>query len=370
MKPLDLKIYRFQLPLTQPLFLRGRKIVSREGLALRLMDNSGIEGWGNIMPLPGVSLEDLEVARKQLQSSFPRKRESSSFNDYWIPVFTGMTDSKTFRKKINQTMDSLSLAPSVHYGMEAALWNLAAATQKKNLSQWLSFNPSSEVLVNGLLHGPLEKILREAKEMVSQGYQAVKLKVGNPDIKEDIERTTKVREILGADIPLRLDANRSWDRKKATEFAMAVSDCAVDYIEEPFLNPEEFASFVKETSMPVALDETLFEPGRRLKLEGIKAFILKPPFLGGLERTFQWVERAKQRDIVPVISCAFESGIGVQTLAHIGSVLVGNIPLGLDPYRWLERDLLKPRIEIHNGKIQIDSLDHCKVDLSQLEEIS
>ncbi len=243
MKLTDFKVYYFRLPLTQPLWLRGKKIVFREGWALCLIGDSGAEGWGNIMPLPGVSSENLEIAKKQLLD----------FRSMW-KKFGEPTNSQAFRKTLLLIFNSISLAPSVRCGLEMALWNWAAASSQQSLSQWLSPNPSSKVGVNGLLHGPLEKISREAQEMVFQGYKTVKLKVGNPDVEEDIVRTRKVQEIIGNNVTLRLDANRSWNRQEATHFAKAVSSCKIDYIEEPFSNPEEFTLFAKETSLPVALD--------------------------------------------------------------------------------------------------------------------
>ena len=159
---------------------------------------------------------------------------------------------------------------------------------------------------------------------------------------EAIEITWKVRDTVGDRVRLRLDANRAWSLDQAVKFGKAVFTCDIDYIEEPTADPANLGVFFSECGMPVALDETLSDsPIKALEeLRGIKAIILKPTFLGGLQRAYDLAQRART--------------LGIQPIARFAAYLsLENIPAGLDTYRWLHEDLLSPMLKINRGRIEV-----------------
>ena len=64
----------------------------------------------------------------------------------------------------------------------------------------------------GFLHTPIEQVMENADRVAGRGIGGIKLKVGQPDWQTDIARVTAVREHLGDDVPLMVDANQQWDR--------------------------------------------------------------------------------------------------------------------------------------------------------------
>ncbi|MCL2035126.1 MAG: mandelate racemase/muconate lactonizing enzyme family protein [Oscillospiraceae bacterium] len=80
------------------------------------------------------------------------------------------------------------------------------------------------------------KLLEEVSSMLSKGYTHIKIKVGvdggkNPQ--RDLQRVRKVREMIGDQIVLMLDANNCWDAATAVKFADAVKECDILFLEEP-----------------------------------------------------------------------------------------------------------------------------------------
>ncbi|MCP6669614.1 enolase, partial [Klebsiella pneumoniae] len=67
----------------------------------------------------------------------------------------------------------------------------------------------------GFLHTPLDQVLKNVAISRENGIGGIKLKVGQPNTAEDIRRLTAVREVLGDDFPLMVDANQQWDRETA-----------------------------------------------------------------------------------------------------------------------------------------------------------
>ena len=230
------------------------------------------------------------------------------------------------------------------------------------------------VPVNGLLAGPREQVLADARRLGDGGGRAVKLKVGSRPVVEDVELTRAVRDTIGDGVGLRLDANRSWTLEQAVAFGQELGACDVEYVEEPLREPEHLREFFDATGIPVALDESLLKL-RPDDLEGrceVGAVVLKPTLLGGITKARQWVAKAAELDIRPVVSSCFESGVGLLALAEFAWMAIrGSVPAGLDTYRWLGVDVVEPRIPFRPGAIEWNkaTAQAHRIDRSRLTEI-
>ncbi|SDX05993.1 L-alanine-DL-glutamate epimerase [Roseicitreum antarcticum] len=105
-----------------------------------------------------------------------------------------------------------------------------------------------------------DELVAEMQDMVAQGYKHVKFKVGvdgaaNP--RRDAVRVRKVRDAVGPDIKLLLDANNCWDAATAVQFANTVRECDIMLFEEPVLADDipGLARFKRGTDIPLATGE-------------------------------------------------------------------------------------------------------------------
>ena len=343
------KLFHYSLPLTEPLYLLGHEMHERTGLILRLHDeNDGTSvgdnySEGEIAPLPGMHPETLSEAENQI-------------GDY----LSGNSLPATC---------SAALFGSVNFGLDMALRTMF---QSPNVSKFHSFketagnDPKPSKIdftgqifpVNGLAVGSGTVLEMECEELRNGGFKAVKLKVGQLTILQDIERVRLARKILGDEIALRLDANRAWEWEDALKFAEAVQDFNIEYCEEPLLDSNKLEQLHLQTGMPLALDETLWyaptpisdAPAKHVSLSGIRALILKPSILGGWNNTKMWIEHAQKNGIHCVLSSCFESGLGLNWIAFMANELLSEkFPAGLDTSKWFEQDLIEPRFLIQNG---------------------
>ena len=341
MKVVAIYALRYDLPLVSPMKLAKEVISSRQGFIICLESEESFIGYGEIAPLPGLHNEDIKEALRQLNRIKPELINSK------IPE-----DIMMLKGGFGRWLGKYNLVPTVRFGIEMAVLDLCAKAEDKALYKLLSKSSHRIVPVNGLISGDPEQIRERALKLVGEGYETLKIKVGRLPLASDIMAVRSVCEALGDGVKIRLDANRSWSLADALRFCKSVSKYNIDYIEEPVGKPEELTKFCEDSGMPVALDESLCraEP-KKLKLpRGVKALILKPCVLGGLERTAEFVMYAKAYGLIPVISSAFYSGLTLCALAQFAAAyLHPNVAVGLDTYKLLGEDLLGKRFSTNIG---------------------
>ncbi len=348
MKLTSIDIFRYDLPLVRPLYMMGHKIMVRSGLVIRLKNENDHIGYGEIAPFPGLHQENPEYALQELLKLKPN--------------LMGQRISDQLRNldgEFEHWLSNFNLAPSVRLGIEMAVLNLLAAAKNCPLYELFSGSHHKRVLINGLLTGRSEAIKAEAKQLVEAGYRTIKLKVGRKPVDSDIATVKDVREAIPDHVLLRLDANRAWVISEAISFGKAIAEYKIDYIEEPLRGPENLSEFFDRTGIPVALDESLagIAPYNLKLQKGVKALVLKPSILGGLERAAQFSRLAIKQGIIPVISCAFLSGIGLSALAQFAAAFTpANIAMGLDTYKWLQKDILVEPFQARQGEVDVEEV--------------
>ena len=109
------------------------------------------------------------------------------------------------------------------------------------------------------LHYPLDELLAQVQRWIDAGFDAVKIKVGKPDLSEDIERVAAVRALLGPDRALMIDANQRWDLDRATTSIDALSRFDLAWIEEPLRADDLIGhtELARRIDVPIAVGENL-----------------------------------------------------------------------------------------------------------------
>ncbi len=340
--------YRYDLPLFEPLTLKGMVLRHREGLLLRLDGEGGAVGWGETSPLPGFSRESLDEAASQLHD-LTSSMVGCEVTDAWIDP-----DGNFGRE-----LDSMDLAPSVRFGFELALWNFCAGARRRSLAELVTPYPRATVSVNALICDLPGEVLKEARRVRSAGYDAVKFKVGGRAVEEDVELVRALTEELGNAVSLRLDANRAWSLEEAERFAHGTAGLRFEYVEEPLADTTLLPTFVDNHGVPVALDESLagIEPEALEDHLYARAVVLKPTLLGGISRTLRFAERALGLGVEPVISSAYETGVGTTALVMLAAgVGDKDVPAGLDTYSRLSEDVLRPRLDLPAPRVHVQAM--------------
>ena len=144
---------------------------------------------------------------------------------------------------------------------DMALWDLKA--RRAGLPLWRllgGYDPRVPCYAGGIdLDLPLDALLRQTDGNLAKGFRAIKMKVGRKNLFEDVERVARMRDHLGQDFPLMVDANMKWGVDEAIRAARALQPFDLTWLEEPTIpdDPAGHARIVREGGLPIAAGENL-----------------------------------------------------------------------------------------------------------------
>jgi L-alanine-DL-glutamate epimerase-like enolase superfamily enzyme len=146
--------------------------------------------------------------------------------------------------------------------IDIALWDIVGKQAELPLYRLLGgYTNQVPAYVTGGYYTPgrgIPELVAECQGYVEAGYKAVKLKVGGTTLGEDVARVKAVRQALGDDVNIMLDANRAWDVKTAIEAAHRFSEFHPRWLEEPIQWYDDLRamSFLRQhTHIPLASGE-------------------------------------------------------------------------------------------------------------------
>ena len=144
---------------------------------------------------------------------------------------------------------------------DMALWDLKARRAGLPLWNFLGGNdPRVPCYAGGIdLELTPDQLLKQTDENLAKGFRAIKMKVGRRKLSEDVEKIAAMREHLGAEFPLMVDANMKWTADEAIRAARAFQPYDLTWLEEP-ISPDDVAGHarvVREGGLPIAAGENL-----------------------------------------------------------------------------------------------------------------
>jgi L-alanine-DL-glutamate epimerase-like enolase superfamily enzyme len=161
--------------------------------------------------------------------------------------------------------------------VDIALWDLKGIRLGTPLWRLLGgHDPMVMAYAGGIdLFLPLDDLLEQTRNNLDKGFRAIKMKVGRDKLSEDVERVAAMREFLGADFPLMVDANMRWRVDEAVLAARALQPYGLVWLEEPII-PDDVPGHVKvasEGGVPIATGEnfhTLHEFRQMIAAGGVQ----------------------------------------------------------------------------------------------------
>ena len=145
--------------------------------------------------------------------------------------------------------------------VDMALWDLKAKRASQPLWGLLGgHDPHVACYAGGIdLCLSTDALLAQTEANLERGFRAIKMKVGRARLSEDIERVRAMRELLGDDVPLIVDANMCWTVDEAIRAAQRFRDYDVVWLEEPIV-PDDVPGHVRvlrDGGVPIAAGENL-----------------------------------------------------------------------------------------------------------------
>ena len=189
-------------------------------------------------------------------------------DENYAPLIRG--EDAFFRKELVQRMflsnHFVGRVGAARVGLAAvefALWDLACKTANLPLWKYLGAcrnRVKAYSTDGGWLTWSEDELVRDALSLIDRGFDAVKIKLGRSDPREDLSRVAAVRAAVGESVKIMTDVNCAWDLATARFWGERLADHDVYWLEEP-LHPEDIGShaeLARSIAVPIAVGETIY----------------------------------------------------------------------------------------------------------------
>ncbi|MGP0225023.1 L-talarate/galactarate dehydratase [Paenarthrobacter sp. NCHU4564] len=248
--------------------------------------------------------------------------------------------------------------------IDIALYDLKAKRAGLPLAKLLGSYRDSVQTYNtsgGFLNATLDEVKARATQSIEDGIGGIKIKVGLPDSKEDLRRVAGIREHIGWDVPLMVDANQQWDRATALRMGRQLEEFNLIWIEEPLdaYDFEGHAHLAQVLDTPIATGEMLASVAEHKGLISAHGCdIIQPdaPRVGGITQFLRLAALADERGL----------GLAPHFAMEIHLHLAAAYPTEpwVEHFDWLD-PLFEERLETKNGRMIVPDRPGLGVTLSE-----
>ncbi len=355
---MSLNCYKYHLPFNNPLETTKGTFDEREGLILEFITD-GESFYGEAAPLPGFSDESLA----DIETSLTEYKEQ--FNE--VLTSNHPIDALT---KIYQTEE---IPPALQFGLDTLGLQLTAYHNGSTLQEQFFSKYQDGVPINALGNLLADDLFQQINQFRLEGFATIKFKIGL-NFRRELQQLQQLRSRY-PDLTIRLDANQAWTIDEAISHCKLLEELDIEYCEEPLgePSPEKFEKLATQTTLPLALDESIRQVSYWPNLLPYSSFaILKPMLLGSFTKNLETKALANTHNNKVVYTTSLESGIGRQMTALLASGSENSSTAhGLTTGRLFTKDVYSDKAYISGGTYNVRPLKYrLQIDLNQLQHLS
>lgn len=346
----DVRVVVLAVPFRAPVLTADGRWTVRRLALVRLIDDEGREGLGEAAagepggPGPAVA-EDLATALATVLAGL------DPADDIELEARLGRPGAE-------------GLDPSVRSALATAAADLAARAGGVSLAASLSGGGvvRDRVPVSGLIGiVAAPDAAARAVALAAEGYGSLKLKGADEPPAVLAARVRAVREAVGPDVRLRLDANGAWPGVAAAVASIAaVEPFGLEYVEQPIpaaAGPDVLAALRRAVVVPLAADEAVTDLAATdalLAAGAVDVLVVKPARVGGVRAARRIADHAAAAGVGVVVSSLFETGIGIAAALHLAATLAdADRAHGLATADLLASDLLIEPLAVRRGLLAV-----------------
>ena len=302
----DVEIYLFDLPLIAPFRISIGEMKAANDLLIRVVTDQGIIGVGEACPFPPITGETQATNAAAAQA----------IRDMVIGK-----DALAIGTILREIGTIVHANPSAVAAFDMALYDILG--QVAGMPLFRLFGSSKTQFETDITTGigTPAAMAAETKRDAELGYRTLKVKVGlYPD--EDVARVEAIREAIGYDINVRIDANQGWTVPQAIYTLRKLEKYRIQLVEQPVVASD--VAGLKEvrsaSPIPVMADEACFLPADALKLvlaEACDYFNIKLMKAGGITNSIRIAHIADAANMRCMVGCMLESRVALTAAAHV-----------------------------------------------------
>lgn len=260
-------------------------------------------------------------------------------------------------------------------GVDIALWDLLGKIANQPVYRLLGASKPRVRAYFAPSLKPTPEIVEECRKAVADGFSAIKLRA-TEELGQAVELVSSVRDAVGPDVDLMVDANMSYDRRGALRLARELEALDVAWLEEPILSRsltqyvDDHSWLADRVALRLAGGESLLTRFEYIDLLTRRTFDVVQPdctSVGGISEAKRVADLASTWNLTCVPHIACSSGTGIALAAGLHLILAcENAPLiEVDAYGGPGWDgLLQNPLEVRDGYVTASDAPGIGVDLS------
>jgi o-succinylbenzoate synthase len=325
---------RLSVPLHTPFVTALRRTTTTDTVVVRVRDSEGTTGWGEapqVWKVTGESLASATACVEEMLAVIVVGRDVDDWDEALTDVATAV--ARNFGAKA---------------AVDVAVRDLVARRSRMTLAQLLAgagaLDVRSRVRTDVTLSaGSVSGLAETAALRVADGFTCLKMKVGT-DASRDVARVRAVREAVGPDMTIRLDANQGWRPDEAVQVIRAVetADLDIEFVEQPVAGDdvEGLAAVRSQVRLPIMADEALYgrvDLDRILRLQAADLVNVKLAKCGSLGVARDLLKRAAENGLGTMVGSMMETEIGVGAIASLAAAYPTSVLDDVDAAWWAAR---------------------------------
>lgn len=300
-------LFPLSIPLKVPFITSLGALEAVESVVVRITTKDGLVGWGECNPFWSINGETQETCL--------------AVGKHIAKALIG--HDATDIEGLHTRMDRLIFGNnSIKSAFDIACHDIAAQVAGQPLFKFLGGERERELITDYTISiASPEKMAADAVSIVAQGFTVIKVKLGS-DGDVDITRIKAIREAIGFEVPLRIDANQGWSPEVAVRVLKALAGYNIQHCEEPIAR-WQFMQLrrVKEASpIPIMADESCcdhHDAERLIELGACQRFNIKLGKSGGLFKAQKIITLAEAAGMEVQIGGFLESRLAWTAAAHL-----------------------------------------------------
>ena len=345
MKITDIKLYHLSVPLKKPFKTALRTVETAEETVIKIETDNDLVGIGEAPPTSVITGDMNEgirgLIRKKIKPLLIGERADN------IEKLHYLLDEVAVNNHSAKAAVDMALYDLYGKIYDAPLYKLLGGYQNKITSDLtISVNSPNEMK-------------EDALEAVKEGYKTLKLKVGK-GMEVDLKRIKAIREAVGPEIKIRLDANQGWKAKEAVYAIRKMEEekLNIELVEQP-VKAADFTGmkFVRDNVLtPIMADESLFSAKdclRLLEMQACDLINIKLMKAGGIYNALKINAIAESYGVESMLGSMLEAKISVTAAAHLAAAKKNITRLDLDAPSLLAEDPVDGGIEIDGPQIKL-----------------
>lgn len=338
----DIQFETVTFQFEKPIKVAFGTLSDMDSLVVKVLTDEGLVGYGEAAPLPFVTGDDLETAAlvgKQLREKL-----------------LGMEPRAI--GAIHRTMDGLYNGnTAIKAGIDIACYDIMAKAAGVPLYKFLGGNDphiSTDITIG--IDTP-EEMASEAVRRVRQGFSILKIKLGE-DIGTDAARMTAIRNAVGPEVSLKIDANQGWTVKDTLRIAPILEDLSVDLIEQPTpaWDHDGLKDIRTHTNLLLAADESCHSPKDAFRLcneRAVDVVNIKLMKCGGIYNALKIAAICEAAGVACMIGCMAESNLANVAGMHVAAAVDNIRDVDLDTVYLLKQDKVSGGFSHDGGHVTL-----------------